>query len=287
MRDVLAPVEGPVRIDAVGILVGRHREVDDLRTAIHLHERRGHEDQVVANRANVLALVHREAVHELHQHLRRARLGCVDRAGRPVNRLRRRDQSLRVGLGRSAWIREAREIRLLLIQVRDRLLVRDDDQNHLPAFLRLADRYDLHTVGGLVDRAHVAVDLLRVVQHVRLADDVAEHVLRRRHRARRRQGLDERRQEERLCRVLADLFAVALGLRLLRRERQGRNDREHHDRPCGTVAAAARRNGSHEPTSVTGERWIVGQEVAGGIMRSGSGPCKRDRLPLFTQRLSG
>ena len=115
-----------------------------------------------------------------------------------------------------ARVGELREVGLVLVEPRHQRFGGDRDRDHLAPFFAGADRVDLHARRRLREQPHVVVDLFRVRQLARRAGDVAEHRLRRRHGLRRRQVVDERRQEERLGRVFLDLLRVFLVDRLVR-----------------------------------------------------------------------
>ena len=90
----------------------------------------------------------------------------------------------RLRFGRLARIGQLVEIAFVGVEVGDRLLVADREQDHVAAFLGLADRPELGpSRRGLGDRLQIAVDVGRVIEDARRADDVAEELERRRHRA--------------------------------------------------------------------------------------------------------
>ena len=245
VRDVLAPVDEPrivlARVGEVPLV-----DVDHLVAAVDLDHRRDQRDQVVADRLDVLVIVDDQAVGELHQRGRRAGFRRVDRAGDVVDRRRRGDQRFRLRIVHvdGARIAELREPRAVLVELRHDRVRGDRDGDHLASFFGLADGDDLDAAGrGLLEHAHVLVDLFGVRQLAGRAGDVAQHRLRRRHRFRRGEVVHQRRAEERLGRVLLDLLAVLdvdgnLGvaderLRLLRRERRrqqcaGDEERQRH-----------------------------------------------------------
>ena len=174
VRDVLAPVEEWRR----GLARPLHAPVEEIHDAVasvDLDDGGDERDEVVADVPDVLALVDGEAVGELHQRRRRACFRGVDRPGDVVHRRRvGRDLlgHLVIHVDR-AWIRELRELGLVLVEPRQQRLGGDGDGDHLAPLFRLADRVDLHARARLLEHAHVVVDLLRVRQLGRRAGNVA------------------------------------------------------------------------------------------------------------------
>ena len=84
----------------------------------------------------------------------------------------------------------------------------DGGEEHLAAFLALADRPDLHARRGCGERAEVGIDIFRVSELFRCADDIAERLLRRGDGARAGQVVDEFGEEEGLGGKFADLGGV-------------------------------------------------------------------------------
>ena len=192
-------------------------DVDLAVAAVDLDDRRDQRDHVVADVPDVRAVVDGEPVCELHQRRRRAGLGRMDRAGdvvdgrrtaRRAGRPRRRP--CRCVRGSASFARRAR----FSSRSRDERFGGDGDGDHLAPLFGRADRADADARARLLEHAHVAVHVGRVRELAGRAGDVAEHGLRRRDVRGGRQVVDERREEERLRRVLADLLRVLLVDRL-------------------------------------------------------------------------
>ena len=193
-------------------------KVHDAVAPVGFDHRRDQRDDVLANVADVGALVHREAIGQFHQRGRRAGFGRVNRAGDVVHgrrALRDRIRHRIVHLHR-ARIGELRQVRLVLLEPRHQLLGGDRDRDHLASFLGRPDGVDLDARRRFLEQPHVVVHFFRVRQLPFRPGDVAQDGHRRRHGLRRRHVIHERRQEERLGRVLLDLLRVLLVDRLLR-----------------------------------------------------------------------
>ena len=132
---------------------------------------------------------------------------------------------LRLRFGRLARIGELIQVALVLVEIRDRRFVADREEHHVAAFLRLADRPELGALRrGLGDRLQVAVNVGRVIEDARRADDVAEELERRRHGGGRGKVIDQLGRDARIGEVLLDLRGV-LRVHLLRGLRlRGRGD---------------------------------------------------------------
>src|ERR1019366_7213183 len=211
VRHVVAPVR-ETRRDVVGVLDVPVVEIHGAIAPVYLHNRRDQGDDVVADVLDIWALVHGETIGELHERRRRSRLRRVDRARYVIDR-RRGGRDLvrfRVVEVDRAWIGEFRQLSLVRIELRHQGLRRDRHRDHLASFFGRADGEDAHARRGLREQPHVLVDLLRVRQLGRSAGDVTERDLGRRNRFRGWEIVHERRQEERLRRVLADLLRVLL-----------------------------------------------------------------------------
>ena len=118
--DVLAPV------DVRRPVLARVRQmpavdVDLAVAAVDLDDRRDQRDDPVADLLDVRALVDGEAIDELHQRRRRARLGRVDRAGDVVHRHRLIDQRVRLGVVHAdrAGIGQLGEPGAVLVELRE------------------------------------------------------------------------------------------------------------------------------------------------------------------------
>jgi hypothetical protein len=210
-------------------------DVDHAVATVHLDDRRDERDHVLADIADVGALVDGETVGELHQRRRRSGLGRVDGAGDVVDRHRRGEE--RLGLGVVAAIRvfgrlqRARVgelgqpglVRLPVLQV---LLGRYGDDDPLAPLLALADGVHLDAGRRRRQHAEVAVHVGGVRQDLGRSRYVAEHRARRRHGRRGRQVVGQLRVELGSGRVLLDLRRRRLvdrlrsiGLEVLRQPR--------------------------------------------------------------------
>jgi hypothetical protein len=187
VRRVLPPVgqshRAPRQLERLGEAVDVHRPV----TPVHLEHRRDQGDDVLADRPHVRGLLHREPVGQLHQHLRAARLRRVDRAGEPVDRLRRPDEAVAERGGQSPGIGQPGQHPPVVVEPRHGRLVGDGEQDHLASLVARAEREQTNAGRRLCDRAEVAVDVGDVAQPTHRPGDIAQHRERRRHRRRGRQ----------------------------------------------------------------------------------------------------
>ena len=171
---------------------------------------------MLADVANIEAVVDRKAVRQLHQRGRRSRLGGVDRPGDVVDG-RGTPRNLvgdRVVHFDRPRIGEPGEVGLVLFELRHERFRRHGDCQHLASFLGRPDRVHLHARRGFVEQPHVLVDLFRVRQLAFRTRDVAQDRGRRRHAFRSGKVVHQRRQEEGLGGVLLDLLRVFLVDRL-------------------------------------------------------------------------
>jgi hypothetical protein len=192
--------------------------IDHAVAAVGLDHGGDERDDVLADVADVGAVVHGKTVRQLHQRRRRPRFRRVDRAGDVIDRrgaLRDRVRDTIVHPD-GAGIGELRQVRLVLIQLRHQRLGPDGDRDHLAPLFAHPDRVDPHAGRRLREQPHVVVHFPGVRQLAGSAGDVTERRLRRRHGLRRREVVDDGRQEERLGRVLLDLARVLLVDRLIR-----------------------------------------------------------------------
>ncbi len=209
--DVLAPVdEGrPVllRVSEVPV-VDVHLPV----AAVHFDDGRDQGDDVVPDELNVRALVHGEAIGELHERGGGPGLGGVNRAGDVVDRdgLSGDPLRLRVVHPDRAGVGELREAPPVLLHRREERLRGNRDDDHLAPLLRRADRADLHPRRGRFEHPHVAVHFRGIGELARRARHVPQDGLRRRDALRQRQVIHEGRQKESLRRVFPDLLRVLL-----------------------------------------------------------------------------
>ena len=210
-------------VDRAGRRLARVRflplvEVHHAVAAVDFDNRRDERDDVIADVPDVRAVVDGEPIGELHERRRRARFGRMDGARDVVDRRRPPGDVVgqRVVHLHRARIGELREVGFVRIQLRHERLGRHGDGDHLAPFFGRTDRVDLRARRRLREQPHVVVHLFRVRQLPRSAGDVAERRFGRRHGLRRRQIVDERRQEEGLGRVLLDSLRVLFVDRLVR-----------------------------------------------------------------------
>ena len=164
--DVLAPVDEPAGDVGLGVLALGHGDVDLLVAAVDLEDGRDQDDGVLADGLDEGRLVDGDAVGELHEHLDRAGLAGVHAARGPVDRLGLLEERLGLGLGELAGIGQLGVDLLVVVEVPDRLLVGDGDDDPVAAFLGLADVEDLDPGRGRGQGPHVLVDVGRVAQDV-------------------------------------------------------------------------------------------------------------------------
>jgi len=241
VRDVFAPVD-QARVVLPGMREVPLVDVHHLVAAVDLDDRRDERDQIVADRPDVLVLVHGEPVGELHQRGWRAGFRRVDRAGDVVDRRGSVDELLRLRVVHvdRARVGKLREACAVLLQPRHDGVRRDRDRDHLAAFLGLADRVDLHARARFLEHAHVLIDLFRVRELAGRTRHVAEHRFGCRHVGRGRQIVSQRRIEIFLGGVLGNLLCVFLVDRLigiasgfdLRICQRGRRDNEERRQQC-------------------------------------------------------
>ena len=131
-------------------------------------------------------------------------------------------------------------ISLYRSSLREVLLARDRGQQHLAAPFALADGPHLDPRRRRGQRAEVGIDVLRVRELFRRADDVAEGFLRRRDSIRRGQVIDKLGEEKRFRRVLADLGGVTGVDRLCRRVGSLGTWRSASRRPVRSGSASVR-----------------------------------------------
>src|SRR6185295_2121442 len=87
----------------------------------------------------------------------------------------------------------------------------DREENHVAAFFGFADLPKLRARWGrLRDRLEIAMNVSRMIQDSRRADDMSEELERRRNRARRRKVIDQLGRDARIGQVLLDLRRVLL-----------------------------------------------------------------------------
>ncbi len=277
VTDVVSPVDRVRRhLSRVGLLpvVDVHHAV----ASVDLDDRRDERHDVVADVPYIGRIVHGQTICELHQRRRRAGFCRMNGAGDVVDGRRRAGDLRRllvVHLDR-ARIGELGERGAILFVLGHDRVRRDRHGDVLASLFGRADRPHLHAIRHrLGEHAHVLVDLLRVRQLSRRAGDVAEHRLWRRHAGLGRHVVDERREEERLGRVLLDLLRVLRVDRLIHRSARRR---------IGQVLLGARdcrceRDESGERENVGGgtPHWdnLFGGTALGDVQR---GNCRASKL---------
>ena len=218
VHDVLAPVDGR-RPDVLRVREVPVVDIDLPIAAVGFEHGRDHRDDVRADGLDIGALVDGQAIGQLHERRRRPGLGRVQRPGDVVDRHRQAHEPIGLGVVHldGPRVRQLRQARAVLVELCQDRLCGDRHRDHLAAFLRLADREDLHAARArFFEPPHVVVHLGGVRQLARRAGDIAQHGLWRRHRLRRREVVHQRRQEEGLGGVLPDLLRVLLVDGLLR-----------------------------------------------------------------------
>jgi hypothetical protein len=195
-RESIAEARATLRVAVVPV----HLAVAPVRLAHRIDER----DYALADLAHRGLIGDGESVCELHHHLRRSHLGRVESGVQVVDRLRGADRGVDLGGRNAPRIGEPRGGRLVAVQVANRCLVGDRDEQDLPPLLRRADRLDADARRRGGECAEVAVDLRSPMHHAPRADDRAEMPPRARHGRTGRQRRDGRRQESRIRRRLAD-----------------------------------------------------------------------------------
>ena len=115
-----------------------------------------------------------------------------------------------------SWVSQLCEPRAIFVQVFQILGRRNGHRDHLAPFFRRPDRINLHAGAGLLQQAHVLVNVFGVGQHAGRTGDVAQHSFGSRHVLRGGKVIDERRCEIRRRRVLLNLRGVGLVHRLFR-----------------------------------------------------------------------
>jgi hypothetical protein len=210
VRDVLAPIHQRQRllISRCASLLVEVVGVDLLFTSVDLDDRRDQRDDVAADRLDERRVFHGEAIRQLDQHLWPAGLGRVHAAGDPVDGLRRPDQLLRLRFGRFSRIGERGEHPLVFVQLPDRRLVRNGEDHHVAPFLGLSDPPHRDAIRCLVEGIVVPIDVIRVRQLARSADDAIEKLQGGRNGVRSRQVVDELGRNPRVLQVLLDLRGV-------------------------------------------------------------------------------
>ena len=212
-------------------------------------------------------VAHREPVHQLHQHLRRAHLGRVQPAAHVVDRLGPGEHGFELRRGQLPRIRQPRRDRLLLAYLREQSVTRDRHEQQLAPLFRGPDRLHLHPRCRGRERAVVRVDLARAMHDSRRPDDRAEVLLRRRNRRVLRQRRDRRRQKQRVRRVLAHEPSI-LGVNGLLGCR-GRDGEERESGECDGAGEA------HDVTCVCRCCSAAGVDVMSVAVRASGGGCPR------------
>ena len=249
---VLAPVHQRQPRVALRALLVEVVGVDLLLAAVDFDDRRDQRDDVVADVLDERRLLDDEAVGQLDQHLGAAGLRRVHAADRVVDRLGRVQQLLRARFGRLARIGQLAEHVAILVELLDRVLAADREQDDVAPFFGGADLPVLRAGRRrLRQRLVIAVDVLRVGQLTRRADGAAEELERRGHGVGRRQVIDQLGGDARILQVLLDRAACTprrssgaagfgrLGLRGERRRgqpssRRRRSRAARRARACGS-----------------------------------------------------
>ena len=162
-------------------------EVHVVVTPVHFPHRDDHRDHVLADAANVLAVVNGEAIQQFDHRLRTPRLGGMQRTAEQVHRLAHTQQFRTFRRRQATRVGQLAQDRLVVIELRNSRFIGDDRHHHLAPFLGLPQAHDLHAIAGRIHRTVV----LRRFCAVRKTPDRARHVAqclqRRRDRGGRRQ----------------------------------------------------------------------------------------------------
>ncbi len=257
---VLAPVDQPRHLLA-RIRLPVAIDVDHPVPAVNLHDGRDQDDQVLADRLDVRRVFDGEPVGQLHEHLGRAGLRRVDRAGEPVERPGLAHHLGRHGVLGLAGVGEPGGDLLVAVDPSQVLLAGDGREDHLPAPLALADGPYPHPRGRRLERAEIGVDVLRIRELLRRADDIAQGLPRRGDGVRRGQVVDELGEEVRLRRVLTDLRGV-IDIDPLRRR----------------LVGAGAEGGREQKARQQPPRELAERHQRGPLIRVGGRLCEQPRL---------
>ena len=170
VRDVLAPIDEPGE-KFLGMREVPFVDIDHAVAAVDFDDRSNQRDGAIANFLDVWAFIHGEPVGQLHQRGGRARFRRVNRARDVVDGHGLRDELVRFRVVEfdGTRIGQLGEASAILVEGFQIFFRGDGHGDHFAAFFGLPDGVDLHARGGLLQQAHVAVDILGVRQDSRRA----------------------------------------------------------------------------------------------------------------------
>ena len=177
-------------VDAVPVV-----PVDIAVASIRIGDRRDRHDDALADLIDDRRILGGEPIGQFHQHLRRSHLAAVETADQVIDRFRA-GNDLRGSIGRDrSRIGELSQGDPVRVKIPDRFVRAHEHDDELASFVASADRRDVDAGRRVGEGAVVPQDVGVVGQLSRLADVMAEDVLRRRNARSLGQVIDERAHE--------------------------------------------------------------------------------------------
>ena len=175
VADVFAPIDQR-RIEILRMGKVPLIDIDHAIAAIDFDNGSDQRDDAVADFADVWAFIDRQAIGKFHQRGGRAGFGRVDRAGDVIDGNGFGDEFVGFGVIEldGARDRQASPGAGDFVEIFQVGFRRDGHGNHFAAFLGGADGENFHARRGLLEQAHVLVDVFGVGKDSRSAGDVAE-----------------------------------------------------------------------------------------------------------------
>src|ERR1019366_301307 len=213
--DGVSPIDQGRELFA-GVLAVPAIDVPGAVAAVHFDHGSNQRDHVIADGLDIGALVHGQALGELHEGGGCAGFRGMDGAGDVIDGRGGGDQLIGLGVVKldGARVGEFGEAGAVFVEPGEQGLRGDGHGDHFAAFLGLADAEDLDARGGFLQQAHVAIDVGRVGQDAGRSGDIAQHRLRSGNGLGGGQVIGKGRVEERLGGVLANLPGVLFVHRL-------------------------------------------------------------------------
>ena len=207
----MAPVK-KARADLAGMGFVPLVDVDHAVAAIDFDDGSDEHDHVGADVFDVGSIVDGQAIGELHQSRGGAGLGGVNGAGDVVDGPGLVDEQAGLGVVEADFARVGKlgQARVILFRASEKLGIGDGGDDHLAAFLSVADGEDLHAWTARLQQAKILVDIFGVGQHVGRARNVAENLGRSRHGFRGGKIVHQRREEGGIGGVFVNLIGVLL-----------------------------------------------------------------------------